>query len=156
STNSGAVWIKTTAPIQSWWSATCSADGTKLAASVSGGQIYTSTDSGATWIPNGVSNLNWGPIAGSADGASLVAAIFYPGTGGIYSLRLTPQPKLSLKPSGNGALVSWVVPSMDFALQESADLTSASWTNLKAGPVLNLTNLQDELILPFTTNKRFY
>src|SRR3546814_1654537 len=49
-----------------------SADGSKLAASVFGGQIYTSTDNGASWTAR-ESNRWWASIASSADGTKLVA-----------------------------------------------------------------------------------
>ncbi|VTU34839.1 putative protein related to plant photosystem II stability/assembly factor [Variovorax sp. PBL-H6] len=50
-----------------------SADGSKLAASVFDGQIYTSTDSGASWTAH-ESDRAWQSIASSADGTKLVAA----------------------------------------------------------------------------------
>jgi photosystem II stability/assembly factor-like uncharacterized protein len=53
---------------------TSSADGTKLAAVVSGGQIYLSTDSGVTWTATGP-NQSWASIASSADGRKLVAVV---------------------------------------------------------------------------------
>ena len=55
---------------------TSSADGTKLAATVYGGQIYTSTDSGVTWtaLPSSPSAV-WQSITSSADGTKLAAAV---------------------------------------------------------------------------------
>jgi hypothetical protein len=49
-----------------------SADGTRLAASVFGGQIYTSTDSGVSWTARATDLVWWG-LASSADGSRLVA-----------------------------------------------------------------------------------
>ena len=49
-----------------------SSNGTKLAATVLGGQIYISTDSGATWTAR-ESNRNWYGVASSSDGTKLVA-----------------------------------------------------------------------------------
>ena len=51
---------------RSWVSVTSSADGSKLAAVVNSGQIYTSGDSGATWIPH-ESNRLWTSITSSAE-----------------------------------------------------------------------------------------
>jgi hypothetical protein len=66
---------------RNWWSIASSADGTKLVATVYGGQIYTSSDSGATWTARATSR-NWRPVASSADGTKLIAAV---NTGQIYT-----------------------------------------------------------------------
>ncbi len=58
-----------------WISIASSADGTKLGAVVSSGQIYTSTDSGVTWTARENSRL-WQCIASSADGTKLAAVQF--------------------------------------------------------------------------------
>jgi len=58
-----------------WWSITSSADGTKLAAVVDGGQIYTSSDSGVTWTAR-ESSRNWRSITSSADGTKLAAIVY--------------------------------------------------------------------------------
>ncbi len=55
-----------------WASMASSADGSKLAAAVYGGQIHTSTDAGATWTARGTANT-WSGISSSADGVKLVA-----------------------------------------------------------------------------------
>ena len=60
-----------------WRSVTSSADGTKLAAVVNGGLIYTSTNSGVTWTPRAATG-EWYSIASSADGVYL-AAVQQPG-----------------------------------------------------------------------------
>jgi cysteine-rich repeat protein len=72
----GAVGITWTAreSNRNWWSITSSSDGTKLAAVVYGGQIYTSTDSGITWTAR-ESNRNWWSITSSSDGTKLVAVV---------------------------------------------------------------------------------
>jgi len=64
-----------------WQSITSSSDGTRLAAVVNGGQIYTSTDSGVTWTAR-ESNRFWQSITSSSDGTRLAAVV----TGGqIYT-----------------------------------------------------------------------
>ena len=60
---------------RSWADVASSSDGTKLAAVVSNGQIYTSTDSGANWTARN-SNRNWIDIASSEDGTKLVATVY--------------------------------------------------------------------------------
>ena len=67
-------WTSNTVPIRQWSSISCSADGTTMAATVFGGNIYSSTNSGTTWATNGASVRGWISAAGSADGLKLVAA----------------------------------------------------------------------------------
>ena len=55
-----------------WYGVASSADGTRLAATVNNGRLYTSTDAGVTWTPR-ESSRNWYGIASSADGEKLVA-----------------------------------------------------------------------------------
>lgn len=57
-----------------WTSIASSANGTKLVAVVSNGQIYTSNNSGESWTAN-ESNRGWRSVASSADGTKLVAVI---------------------------------------------------------------------------------
>jgi len=77
-------------PKTNWVAIASSADGTKLAAAVNPGNIYTSTDSGATWTQRtGSLRTNWSAIASSADGTKLVAVVGYStynaaGKGSIY------------------------------------------------------------------------
>ena len=58
---------------QPWVAVASSADGTRLVAAASIGQIYTSTDSGATWTAR-ESSRYWTAVASSSDGTKLVAA----------------------------------------------------------------------------------
>jgi len=55
-----------------WTSVASSADGSKLVAVQSGGQIYTSNNGGTNWIPTGISG-SYTSVASSADGNKLVA-----------------------------------------------------------------------------------
>src|ERR1035438_9648461 len=69
-------WTQSTnAPALAWWAVASSADGTRLAAVVRNGGIYTSTNSGATWVSNSAPVRTWWAIASSADGTKLAAAI---------------------------------------------------------------------------------
>jgi hypothetical protein len=64
---------------QIWRSITSSSDGTKLAAGVWGGYIYTSTDSGTTWTerrPTTGTIRNWYSITSSSDGTKLAAVAY--------------------------------------------------------------------------------
>ena len=70
-TPAGATWTARDSN-RGWYAIASSADGTKLAAVVLAGQIYTSVDSGANWTAR-ESSRNWGSIASSADGTKLAA-----------------------------------------------------------------------------------
>jgi hypothetical protein len=156
SKDSGATWAQTSAPIVRWTSIASSADGIRLAAvsDFQAGSIYTSSDSGTTWTANPPNVYAvWRYVALSADGNKLVAAS--PG-GGIYTLQTTPTPILSLTPFGTNAVIFWTIPSMDFTLQQNSDLTTTNWTDVTTPPVLNLTNLQNQVIVSPTNGNTFF
>jgi hypothetical protein len=48
------------------------------------------------------------------------------------------------------------VPSTNFGLQQNLDLSTTNWVTLTNAPVLNLTNLQDEIILSPTNSSGFF
>jgi hypothetical protein len=162
STNSGVTWISNSVSSfrfnLNWSSVAMSADGTKLVAvnwadgniaSVS--SIYTSTNSGATWQTNNAPNKAWQSVVSSADGGKLVAAVE---GGGLWISQTTPAPHMNITPTNGNLMLSWMVPSTNFVMQESPDL--GSWADMTNPPVLNLTNLQDEVILPPTNSSGFY
>jgi len=122
-------------------------------AASSGGPIYTSTNAGASWTPNGTPSLNWCSVASSADGSKLVAVA---NGGGIWTSQSTPVPLLSITPSGTNLVLSWIVPSMDFLLQQNSDLTTTNWMEVTNTPTLNLTNLQNQVTLSSPVGNRFY
>jgi hypothetical protein len=161
STNFGMTWTSNNVPDAQWNSVASSADGTKLVAAAAEpfGLICSSTNSGATWISNAVPSESWLSVASSADGNQLVVAgmvdqSFNPGH--VYISQTTPSPCLNLTPSSSNLAVSWIIPSTDFILQQNLDLTTTNWTDLTNPPVLNLTNLQDEVILSPTGSSGFY
>jgi len=65
-----------------------------------------------------------------------------------------PTPRLNIAPTNSNLKLSWIVPSTNFVLQQSLDLSS--WTNVTDAPALNLTNLQDEVIQSPTNGSGFY
>jgi len=153
STNSGANWLPVNAPdtpSSNWHAVTFSADG-KLIAAAYGAPIYVSTDLGTTWITNVSPSQAWQTIASSADGNKLVAASY---GRGIWTGQSVPAPKLNIAP-GNAALkISWVVLSTNFVLQQSFDLSN--WIDVTDAPVMNFSNLQNEVNLSPTNGNRFY
>lgn len=71
----GESWEEQTASGERIWTQLAvSADGTRLAATTEGGQIYISSDSGLTWTAR-ESNRPWSGIACSADGTRLAATV---------------------------------------------------------------------------------
>jgi hypothetical protein len=83
---SGITWTNqttgTSASGLNWQSITSSSDGTKLAAAIFNGDIWTSTDSGATWTNQttgtSASGLFWSSITSSSDGTKRSTASFGP------------------------------------------------------------------------------
>ena len=72
----GGNWTAQTSVIRNWQSIASSSDGTKLAAVVYGGYIYTSTDSGVTWTARTNVSRNWYSITSSGDGTKLQAVVY--------------------------------------------------------------------------------
>jgi photosystem II stability/assembly factor-like uncharacterized protein len=142
STNSGAAWNSYPAQ-QVWQQLACSADGSKL---IAGGwpAIYTSTNFGATWISNTAPALTWHGVASSADGNKLVAVA---SPGGIYTWQATPSPHLEISVADTNLRLSWIVPSTNFVLEHSFSFAPSHWEPVTNSPVINLTNLHEEVIL---------
>jgi hypothetical protein len=154
SANSGAIWRSNSIPAQFWKSIASSADGTKLAAAAYYSPlIYTSTNSGITWMATSISSAKYNGIsvASSADGSKLIAVNY---GSGIWISQTTPSPKLNFALSATNLMLSWTVPSTNFVMQQSSDLSS--WSDVTNPPVLNLTNLQNEVILSPNGSSDFY
>lgn len=153
SSKSGTDEIITCTPLTNWSSIASSADGNRLVAVAGDGAIYTSTDAGANWQPANVTNANWSGVASSADGCKLVAVA---NGGGIYTSQTAAVPALNITQTGNALLISWIIPSTGFLLQQSSSLNSTRWTDTSVPVVLNLTNLQDQVNLSAPTAPTFY
>jgi hypothetical protein len=142
----------------------CSADGSRLVAFsriANSGSIYTSTDSGLTWTSNSGTAGAWMQVASSADGNKLLAVKSPLGgsvsfSGGIFGTQFVPKPQLSPASAGNGLRLSWIVPSTNFVLQENSDLTTANWVTLSNMPTLNLSNLNNEVVLAPSNSSSFF
>ena len=107
-----------------WYSITSSSDGTKLAAVVNGGYIWTSTDYGVSWTAKLTdTNRDWRGITSSSDGTKL-AAFFYPGY--IYT-------------STNSG-VSWTTNSNSSGSRDWVSITSSS-DGTKLAAVVNVGNI---------------
>ena len=160
STNSGTTWVSNSAPKPNlrWVSVVSSADGNRLVAIAGGylgyGPVYSSTNNGQNWISNSLPNTGWTAVASSADGCKLFASA-YAVSPRIFSSTVTPPPPpMNITPAINNFTLSWPVPSTNFVLQQSSDPTS--WSDLTNVPVLNLTNLQNQVTLPPSAGNSFY
>ena len=153
SPDGGGTWLASSSPTSHWTAVACSADGVRLVATTSFAGIYTSTNSGATWVSNNAPVTSWSAVACSADGTKLVAVA---DGGGIWTAQSIPAPSLSIAQSSTNVVLSWIVPSSDFTLQENPDLTSTNWTDAPNAPTLNLTNLQYQVTVPPPSGHRFY
>ena len=163
SADSGATWTLTSAPTNFWNSIASSADGTILVASAntsiagpinldsSPGGIYVSTNSGVTWAAANAPSTNWFSVACSADGSKMFAVV---NGGGIWTSQSTPAPQMNITPMNGNLKLSWIVPSANFVMQQSLDLQN--WADMTNQPVMNLTNLQNEVILSPQANSVFY
>jgi len=166
STNAGASWTINT----NFYATTVasSANGKKVFA-VNNTGIYTSTNFGMTWTYQ--TNLT-GSIACSADGNRAAIAVgritevlislpdgrvissYIPSAGPIYISSFRPIPSINMVRTNGHSMLSWFVPSTDYILQYSSDFST--WTNVTNQPVLNLTNLQNEVMLPMSNSSGFY
>jgi photosystem II stability/assembly factor-like uncharacterized protein len=160
SKDSGTTWTAPTSvnyngtivqPILYDSSVASSADGTKLVAGGDSGWIYTSTNSGANWTLSFSTNV--ATVASSADGNKLVAAA----EGGlVYTSYSTPAPYLDIAPLSTNLSLSWIIPSTNFVLQQNFDLTTTNWATLTNVPTLNLTNLQNQVMVCPSNTSGFY
>jgi len=74
----------------------------------------------------------------------------------IYTWYSPPTPRLNLAPSNNSLVLSWLIPSTNFMLQQNSDLSTSNWTLIANPPVLNLTNLQNQVFLTPPASNNFY
>ena len=151
STNGGASWVAAPVPNRYWDSVCCSSDGTIQAAV--GGDLYLSVDSGQTWKPTTFHTTAVTRLASSADGCRLVAATY---SEGISIREVTPHPVLKITLVGAKVLLSWIVPSQPFVLQQSPGLAATNWVEVATPPVLNYANLHHEVTLPAPDGPMFY
>lgn len=76
--------------------------------------------------------------------------------GGIYVSESIPMAVLSVVPAGINLVLSWVIPSVEFVLQENSDLNTSNWMDVTNTAMLNLTNLQYQVLLSPPSGDRFY
>ena len=164
STNFGESWITNKVPLLSWQNIALSADGTKVLAAAwhdSGsvvGPVYTTTNSGATWLSNALPALVWEGTGCSADGNRMVLVsagtnLASLGMGRIFTLKSVSAPRLDVA-AINGIQISWVLPSTDYVVKQSLDLSN--WMVFPDTPVLNLANLHDMVTISASNASGFF
>jgi photosystem II stability/assembly factor-like uncharacterized protein len=155
SQDAGTTWMQVTNSNAQLGAFAMSADGVRMTIVLNqylGSPIYSSYDSGATWEQADAPVTNWTSVACSADGRFFVATT----TGGpIYVARSVPAPVLNLSSADATILISWLIPSMHFVLQQSSGL-GGRWSDVPTTPVLNYTNLHYEVSQPKLTGTIFY
>ncbi len=99
----------------------------------------------------------------SADGCKLVGAVtafssysVSPSPGGIFTLQFTLSPVLAIGRSSGNAVLSWTVPSVNFALQRNPDLATGNWTDVPGTPTLDYSTLRDQVTMPAPPGTMFY
>jgi photosystem II stability/assembly factor-like uncharacterized protein len=149
STNSGATWTDTDHSNEIWQAVACSADGHEIVAVANGGfggSIHISRNGGQTWTNAGAPYLRWSAVSVSADGNKIVAGTI---NSGIYTFQADDMlPSINYKTIRKSLAVSWIVPSSPAVLQRSSD--GLIWTNVAQKPLLNLSTLRYEVVLPLT------
>jgi hypothetical protein len=155
SADSGNTWTLAQVPGKAWNFVTSSANGKTLMVSGFGqfepSSLYISTNSGASWTSNSVPNENWAETACSADGGKLVAA---PASGPIYISQSLQRPLINATPKDYQLQLSWLIPSTNFVLEQSADLYN--WAAVTNSPELNLANLNEQILISPTNGTGFY
>ena len=160
STNFGGQW--TLANTNAGYVAS-SADGTKLVIAGTvysltqspNRSIYTSIDSGVTWVSNNAPALGWSSVASSADGSELVATTGGYGLGsGMWIGRTTPSPQITAQLTSSNLVLSWLVPSSNFVLQQNSDLTTVNWVTLTNTPTFIPLSLQNQVTLPYANSSQ--
>jgi hypothetical protein len=90
-------------------------------------------------------------VASSADGNKLAAVAY-----SVYTGQSTPAPLLNITPSQGNPSLSWIVPSLDFVLQQNSDLATTNWVALTNTPALNLASLLYQVMPSPTNSRNFY
>lgn len=122
--------------VRNWYDVASSGDGAKLAATVAGGQIYTSTDYGTTWTPRD-KKRSYTEIASSSDGNKLVAvAVNSPiltstDAGKTWKTRETPRTWWAVASSSDGTKLVAVVLGGLIYTSANSGLTWKSRENIR-------------------------
>ena len=154
STNFAQTWTSNNLPQIAWGSATVSADGKRMFVSNNSTNAF-STNDGAIWLA-GFPGAIGATIVPAADGGVLFSTASgpgYAGEGGISRVASIIRPHLNIFATNNVSL-AWTIPSTTFVLQQSSDLSN--WSSVTNPPVLDFTNLQNQIALPLSASNLFF
>jgi hypothetical protein len=164
STDGGANWISNSMAAGNpggWQAVATTANGNTWMILNELGTFYTSTNLGRSWESNSLPGQfpECTALASSADGSKVAAAEYFgnesQGTGGgICTSQTASNPFMCITSDNSNVMLSWIVPSTNFAVQVSSDLSD--WAGVTNQPVLNLTNLQDQVTLPVSGSNAFF
>jgi hypothetical protein len=162
-TNAGVTWSPQTNAPRIYTSSSpvaVSSNGTELVLG-DNGSTYISTNSGGTWVQDTPApGLSLRAICVSADGSKLAAVSQSGdesgGEGEIYFSQPSFTPILNFTLVSGQPMLSWVVPSTDFILQENSNLVTTNWSTVTNVPGLNLGNLNGSVILSPSNSSGFY
>jgi hypothetical protein len=159
SMDSATNWNPAEAPITNWVGLSSSADGRNMFASTASdgplngaNAIYRSTNFGANWTRLAAPTPWWRGMATSADGGRLVVAAI----GSIYTAQFIQPPTLNILSTNASVRLSWIIPSTNFVLQETADLISTNWTEVADTSSFDPTTYQESVTRPATGSNSFY
>jgi len=146
STNSGVSWTeRTSSGSRNWSSVASSSDGTKLAATVSGGSIYVSTDSGASWnSETGAGSRNWTSITSASDGGILAASVSSAST--WVRVEGAPTAPVAFFPNSiSGRLIQ--TDAYDLNVSNGSPLPGGIWQNTGTGGTVNCSGTVNTNVL---------
>jgi photosystem II stability/assembly factor-like uncharacterized protein len=154
SNNSGLTWHVLFDGYYSALQAACSADGMTIIL-LAGGAVFpaavdVSPDLGVDWYLANEPSSYPETVLISSDGTKFAAL----NNGNIYISEANPSPTLNVAASASNVLLSWMMPATPFILQQSSDL--ANWSTVTNAPILNITNLQNQVTLPISQTQSFY
>ena len=129
----------------------CSANGSNWVIAGTGVQTYTSTNAGLNWQTNVL--FLWNDVAMSADGNEIFFSSSY---AGIWVGHDISSPQLNIAPLDSAVKISWLLPSTNFVLQQNTVLTTTNWIPVPNNPLLNFTNLNQEVSVPTTSSNTFF
>ena len=156
SVDSGTTWESNRLATGFWEAIAMSSDGNKIVLVSEDSVVFTSTNFGVNWESNTITGSSdfvyYNSLASSADCGKLITGSIFNQTAFVSQSVYPPQ--LNLTPANTNLAVSWFIPSINIVLQQSSDLTT--WADVTNVPVLNLTNLQNQVTLPSSNASGFY
>jgi hypothetical protein len=67
-----------------------------------------------------------------------------------------PAPRLELGLANGDSVLSWIIPSIPFVLQQTLELSNQQWTDVPIAPNAVFTNLYYQVTRPATDQRGFY